>query len=188
MSEVTIFKAKDGHIELTVHLSKDTVWLTQKQLADLFNKDVRTISEHINNIFKEAELDKSAVIRNFRITASDGKAYNTQHYNLDVIISVGYRVHSKRGTEFRQWATRILKDQLIKGYALNEKRLAERGLHDLQQSLDLLQKTLITNELVNDVGTETIRLITSYTKTWHYDDYLSFSSKDLCLAAKKVFI
>lgn len=167
MSAVTIFKANDGHVELTVHLSKDTVWLTQKQLSALFDKDVRTISEHIRNIFQEAELNKGSVIRKFRITASDGKTYLTQHYNLDVIISVGYRVHSKRGTEFRQWATRILKDQLIAGYTLNEKRLAERGLQELQQSIDLLQKTLTSNELVNEIGTETIQLITQYTKTWN---------------------
>lgn len=167
MSEVIIYKAKDGHIELTVNLSEETVWLTQKQLGDLFDKNVRTISEHINNIFKEDELNESAVVRNFRTTANDGKTYDIKHYNLDVIISVGYRVHSKRGTEFRQWATTILKEQVIKGYSLNEKRLAERGVKELQQSLELLQKTLTRNELVNDIGIETIQLIMSYTKTWH---------------------
>ena len=148
-------------------MSDETVWLTQKQLADLFDKNVRTISEHINNIFQEQELDEKAVIRNFRITASDGKSYNTQHYNLDVIISVGYRVHSLRGTEFRQWATRLLKTHLIAGYTINEKRLAERGTKELQQSIDLLQKTLIRNKLVNDIGVATIQLIMSYTKTWY---------------------
>lgn len=142
MSEIIIYKAKDGHIELTVNLSEETVWLTQKQLSDLFDKNIRTISEHINNIFKEGELIKDSVIRNFRITAEDGKSYNTQHYNLDVIISVGYRVHSKRGTEFRQWATSVLKQHIIKGYTLNKKRLAERGVKELKQSLELLQKTL----------------------------------------------
>ena len=128
MPDIVIYKAKDGRIELQVNLSEETVWLTQKQLSDLFDKNVRTISEHINNIFNEDELDAAAVIRNFRITAADGKSYDTKHYNLDVIISVGYRVHSKRGTEFRQWSTAILKEYLIKGYTLNEKRLAERGI------------------------------------------------------------
>lgn len=105
MPDIILYKAKDGYIELTVNLSDDTVWLTQKQLSALFDKNVRAISEHINNLFKEGELEENTVIRNFRTTAADGKSYNTQHYNLDVIISVGYRVHSKRGTEFRQWAT-----------------------------------------------------------------------------------
>lgn len=167
MSEVVIYKAKDGHIELRVSLSEETVWLTQKQLSDLFDKDVRTISEHINNIFKEGELNETSVIRKFRITAADGKTYDIKHYNLDVIISVGYRVHSKRGTEFRQWATQVLKDHLTQGYTLYEKRLAERGVEELQQSIKLLQKTLTRNRLVNDVGAETMQLIISYTKTWH---------------------
>lgn len=167
MSEVIIYKAKNGHIELIVNLSEETVWLTQKQLSDLFDKNVRTISEHINNIFKEGELHENSVIRNFRITAADGKSYDTKHYNLDVIISVGYRVHSKRGTEFRQWATAVLKEHLIKGYTLNKKRLAERGVKELQQSIELLQKTLTRNDSISDIGIETIQLIMSYTKTWH---------------------
>lgn len=166
MSEVIIYKAKDGCVQLNVSLADETVWLTQKQLSELFNKNIRTVSEHINNIFKEGELLQEAVIRNFRITASDGKEYDTKHYNLDVVISVGYRVRSKQGTEFRQWATSVLKEYLIKGYSLNEKRLAERGIKELQQSIDLLQKTLIQNDLVNEVGVETIQLIMSYTKTW----------------------
>ncbi|MEM9242720.1 MAG: RhuM family protein [Pseudomonadota bacterium] len=179
MSEIIIYKAKDGHIELKVNLSEETVWLTQKQLSDLFDKNVKTISEHINNIFNEGELDESSAIRNFRITALDGKLYNTKHYNLDAIISVGYRVHSKRGTEFRQWATQMLKDHLISGYSINEKRLAERGIKELQQSIELLQKTLTQNELVNDVGVETIQLIMSYTKTWQL--LLAYDEDDLKL-------
>ncbi len=167
MSEIVIYKTKDGHVELTVNLFEETVWMTQKHLSDLFDKNVRTVSEHINNIFKEGELNESSVIRNFRITAADGKSYDTKHYNLDVIISVGYRVHSKRGTEFRQWATCLLKEHLVKGYTFNEKRLVERGVKELQQSIELLQKTLTRNDLINDIGVETIQLIMSYTKTWH---------------------
>lgn len=179
MSDVVIYKGKDGHIKLKVNLAEETVWLTQKQLSDLFDKNVRTISEHINNIFKEGELDEDSVIRNFRITAADGKTYDTKHYNLDVIISVGYRVHSKRGTEFRQWATSVLKEHLIKGYTLNKKRLAERGVKELQQSIELLQKTLTRNDLVNDIGIETIQLIMSYTKTWHL--LLAYDEDELTL-------
>ncbi len=102
--EIVIYKASDGSTQLEVKLDEETVWLTQKQMSLLFNKNVRTINEHIKNIFFEGELAKNSVIRNFRITANDGKFYNTKFYNLDVIISVGYRVKSKRGTQFRIWA------------------------------------------------------------------------------------
>jgi hypothetical protein len=106
---------------LEVRLEEDTVWLTQKQMAELFQKDVRTVNEHIKNIFGEGELSSRSVIRKFRITASDGKKYNTTHYNLDVIISVGYRVKSLRGTQFRIWATNVLRKHLVDGYTINEK-------------------------------------------------------------------
>lgn len=181
MSEIIIYKAKDGRVELNVNLVEETVWLTQKQLSDLFDRNVKTISEHINNIFKEEELVEDSVIRKFQITADDGKTYHTKHYNLDAIISVGYRVKSKRGTEFRQWATSILKEHLIKGYTIYEKRLAERGITELQKSIDLLQKTLTRNDLVNDIGIETIQLIMSYTKTWHI--LLAYDEDDLTLPA-----
>ena len=116
-----IYKTKNG-IEVDVKFTKDTVWLSQKQMSVLFDKDVRTINEHIKNIFKEGELlSGDSVIRKFRITASDGKSYITEHYNLDVIISVGYRVKSLQGTQFRIWATKTLKNYLIKGYAVNKK-------------------------------------------------------------------
>lgn len=167
MSEVIIYTTKDGHIELNVNLAEESVWLNQKQLSDLFDKNVRTISEHIGNIFEEKELDEDSVIRNFRITAADGKTYDTKHYNLDVIISVGYRVRSKQGTAFRQWATRVLKQHLIQGYTTHEKRLAERGIKELQQTVELLHKTLVHHELVSDLGAETIQLIISYAKTWN---------------------
>ncbi len=166
MSEIVIYTAKDGHIELEVSLAEETVWVTQKQLAELFDKNIRTISEHINNIFQEAELEESSVVRNFRITAADGKSYEAKHYNLDVAISVGYRVRSKQGTAFRQWATTTLKDHLIRGYTIHKPRLAEQGLHELQQTVELLQKTLVHRELVNELGSEAIQLILSYAKTW----------------------
>lgn len=179
MSEVIIYTAKDGHIEINVNLSENSVWLTQKQLSDLFDKNVRTVSEHINNIFEENELEENSVVRNFRITALDGKTYDTKHYNLDVIISVGYRVRSKQGTAFRQWATSVLNQHLVKGYAIHEKRLAERGIKELQQTVELLQKTLISNELVNDIGAETIQVIMSYAKTWHL--LLAYDEDNLAL-------
>lgn len=120
-----IIKFVNGNLELdvTVSLDSETVWLSQKQMAELFNKDRRTITRHIQNIFKSEELDKNSVCSYFEHTASDGKTYKTQYYNLDMIISVGYRVNSKQGILFRKWATSILKDYMIKGYAVNQKRL-----------------------------------------------------------------
>jgi hypothetical protein len=103
--EVVLYEAPDGQIRLDVRLEQDTVWLSQAQMAKLFSKNIRTISEHIRNVFKDKELEDSSVIRNFRITARDDKTYITQFYNLDVVISVGYRVKSQRGTQFRIWAT-----------------------------------------------------------------------------------
>jgi hypothetical protein len=114
---------EDGIAKLEVRLVDETVWLTQKQMAELFQKDVRTVSEHIRNIFAEGELAAHSVIRNFRITASDGKTYDVAHYNLDVIISVGYRVKSHRGTQFRIWATQRLREYIIKGFTLDDERL-----------------------------------------------------------------
>jgi len=121
-SEILIYQNQNGHIKIDVRLEDETVWLTQSQIAQLFGKDKRTISEHIGNIFKEGELEENSVVRNFRITATDGKNYDTQHYNLDVIISVGYRVKSPQGTQFRIWATQRLKEYIIKGFALNDER------------------------------------------------------------------
>lgn len=129
MSEPTvlIYQTNDGHTRLEVPIGEETVWLSQKQMAELFEKDVRTINEHIANVFEEGELDQDSVIRNFRITASDGKKYDVQHYNLDVIISVGYRVKSRQGTQFRIWATQQLREFLVKGYLLNDRRFKEKG-------------------------------------------------------------
>ena len=104
-NEIIIYTTPDGKETFEVNLKKETVWLSQKQMAELFEKDIRTINEHTKNIFKEGELEKDSVIRKFRITAADGKKYNTNMYNLDLIISVDYRVNSKRGTQFRIWAT-----------------------------------------------------------------------------------
>ncbi len=126
-SDIVIYQAETGVTALQVQLDHDTVWLTQKQMAELFDKDVRTVNEHIRNIFKEQELDELSVIRKFRITAADGKTYDTAHYNLDVIISVGYRVKSQQGTRFRQWATSVLHDHIVKGYTINEQRLREEA-------------------------------------------------------------
>ncbi|TAN64030.1 MAG: cell filamentation protein Fic [Magnetospirillum sp.] len=122
-AEFLIFTAQAGENGIEVRYEDETIWLTQKLMADLFDVDVRTISEHLKNIFKSNELDEGSVVRKFRITAADGKGYLTACYNLDAIISVGYRVNSRRATQFRQWATRVLREFSIKGFVLDRKRL-----------------------------------------------------------------
>lgn len=122
-AEFLIFTRQAGEDGIEVRYQDETIWLTQKLMAELFGVNVRTVSEHLKNIFSSDELRKDSVIRNFRITATDGKNYNTQFYNLDAIISVGYRVNSRRATQFRQWATRVLREFAVKGYVLDKKRL-----------------------------------------------------------------
>ncbi len=121
-SELVIYEASDGRIKIDVRLEDETVWLTQTDMAQLFGKSKKTVSEHIRNIFRDSELEEYSVVRNFRTTAADGKNYDVQYYNLDVIISVGYRVNSMQGVKFRIWATQRLKEYLVKGFSLNDDR------------------------------------------------------------------
>jgi hypothetical protein len=122
-SEIILYQTEDGRARIECRFEGESIWLTQKLMAELFQKDVRTINEHIQNVFEEGELPPDSVIRKFRITAADGKTYETQHYNLDVIISVGYRVKSARGTQFRIWATQRLREYLVKGFTMDDERL-----------------------------------------------------------------
>ncbi len=122
-AEFLIFTNQKGQDGIEVRIEDDTIWLSQKLMAVLFDVSVATINEHLKNIFNSNELQENSVIRNFLITASDGKKYNTKHYNLDAIISVGYRVNSKRATQFRQWATSVLKNYAVKGWVLDKERL-----------------------------------------------------------------
>lgn len=121
-SEILIYQNEGGDIKIDVRLESETVWLTQAQICELFQKSKATISEHIKNVFDEGELVENSVVRKFRTTASDGKNYDVNYYNLDVIISVGYRVKSKQGTQFRIWATQRLREYIIKGFTLNDDR------------------------------------------------------------------
>ena len=121
--EMVIYQSTDGIAKIDVLLQGETVWLTQDQIASLFGKAKSTISEHIRNIFQERELDRAAVVRNFRTTATDGKQYDTNYFNLDVIISVGYRVHSQQGVQFRQWATQRIHEYIVKGFTIDDERL-----------------------------------------------------------------
>lgn len=137
--EILIYQNQEGNIKIDVRLDEETVWLTQTQLCDLFAKSKATISEHIKNIFEERELNEDAVVRKSRTTASDGKSYETNFYNLDVIISVGYRVKSLQGTQFRIWATQRLKEYIVKGFALNDDRFKSGNtmnyFNELQQRI-----------------------------------------------------
>lgn len=121
-SNMLIYQEPDGKIKIDVLLEDETVWLTQAHLCELFQKSKATISEHIRNVFKEGELNEDSVVRNFRTTAADGKSYDVRYYNLDVIISVGYRIKSLQGTRFRIWATQRLKEYIVKGFTLNDER------------------------------------------------------------------
>lgn len=126
-SEILIYQTEDSQAKVKVRLDAETIWLTQKMMAELFEVTIPTINEHLKNIFSTKELGEDSVIRNFRITADDGKEYNTKHYNLDVIIALGYRVNSLRATQFRIWATQRLKEYMIKGFALDDERLKQEG-------------------------------------------------------------
>ena len=137
--EIIIYQAEDGQSSLEVHLQKETVWLTQEQMAQLFGKTRSTVNEHIKNIFSEGELLEDQVMRKFGNSEFSTKP--TNFYNLDVVISVGYRVKSQRGTQFRIWAANVLKQHLIRGYTTNERRLAEKGLAEMEEAIALLART-----------------------------------------------
>jgi len=150
-NQIEIYQGTDGQTQIEVKFEQDTVWLNQKQMADLFDKDVRTISEHIKTIYKTQELERDSTIRNFRIVQLEGKRNierNIDHFNLDMIISVGYRVNSKNGIKFRQWATKRLKDYLIQGYAINENRLAQKQqeVQTLKDGIRILSRAIQQKE------------------------------------------
>ncbi len=134
-SQIIIYQTEDGLTRIETRLEDETVWLTQAQLAELFKKSRVTITEHIGNVFKEGELQENSVCRKFRLTAPDGKSYDTTFYNLDVIISVGYRVKSQRGTQFRIWATQRLKEYIVKGFSLNDDLLKNGGVGNYFEEL-----------------------------------------------------
>ena len=163
MKDIEIYQTgNEAHVE--VRFEGDTVWLTQKQLSVLFTKDVKTINEHIKNIYKEEELKKSPTIRNFQIVQLEGKREikrEIDHYNLDVIISVGYRVKSKRGTQFRQWATQRLKDHLVKGYTITQKRLEQ-----LQQTIQLIGRGGQAESLSLPEAKGLLEIISNYTQSF----------------------
>jgi len=129
----------DGELELSVSVENDTVWLNRNQIAELFGRDIKTIGKHIGNVFGDGELEKLSVVANFATTATDGKTYNVEYYNLDVIISVGYRVKSQKGVRFRQWATKVLKSYIQNGYVINSEKITHQRFKELENDVSLLK-------------------------------------------------
>ena len=167
MSEIVIYE--DGDFALDATVDSETIWLSQKQMSELFGKNVKTISEHVNNVFKEGELEEESTIRNFRTVQIEGKREverGIDFYTLDVIISVGYRVKSKEGTKFRIWANKVLKEHLIQGYTLNQKRLQQKGMQEFNQAIALLQTTIGHENLACDEAKGLLDVIVSYGRSW----------------------
>ena len=200
-NKIEIYQSKDNQTIVEVKFEQETIWLSQKQMSELFDKDIRTINEHIKTIYKTGELTKNSTIRKFRIVRQEGKrevSREIEHYNLDMIISIGYRVNSIRGTQFRIWATQHLKDFLVKGYAINEKRLHEKQqevLH-LQTGIQILSRAIEVknenneNEILN-IFSKGLELLDDYdheeldikgnteqeTFFPDYDEYIGFISE-----------
>lgn len=164
--EIVIYRTSDRRVQLEVKFEKETVWLSQKQIAELFGTQRPAITKHLNNIFATKELDKKSVCSILEHTAADGKAYQTQFYNLDAIISVGYRINSRRATQFRIWATSTLKEHLIKGYTINEKRLLKQtdNLSDLRKAITFLQEKA-HHKLLEGQTQEILTILSEYAKS-----------------------
>lgn len=173
--EVIVYESPDGEVRVDVRLDGETVWLTQAQMAELFGRERSVVTKHVRNAFREGELDPAAVCAKFAHTAADGKTYQVDHYNLDVVISVGYRVKSLRGTQFRIWATRTLREHLVRGYTLDRQRFA-RNAAELEAALSLVRKAAAGEALTTDQGRGLVDVIARYTQTFlllqRYDEGL----------------
>lgn len=180
-SNIEIFKLDNGKTEIKVKLDQDTVWLNMNQLSELFERDKSVISRHINNIFKERELFKEAVVAKNATTALDGKSYQPDFYNLDVIISIGYRIKSKRGTDFRIWANKVLTHYLVDGYALNDGILREQKqqLKELQKSVKLLRDVLNDKHLAKDESSGLLKIISDYAYALDILDQYDYQQLDI---------
>ncbi|MEA4867595.1 hypothetical protein SDC9_78329 [bioreactor metagenome] len=177
-SDIQIYSLDDGMTEIEVKLEQDSVWLSLTQLTDLFVRDKSVISRHISNIFRENELDKQSVVAKYATTASDGKTYQVDYFNLDVIISVGYRVKSQRGTQFRIWANKILKEYLIKGYSINEKILRQQNeqLCELQKTIKILASAVQSKDLSTDESKGLLSIISDYSYALDILDQYDYQS------------
>lgn len=167
VEHIVLYRSEDGRMTLDVNLREDTLWLTQKQMGMLFETERSVITKHVNNILKTGELHLDSVCANVARTAEDGKTYQTKLYNLDMILSVGYRVNSKRGTQFRIWATNVLRDHILKGYSTNQKRLRE-----LNRAIRLIADIADRKSLTGDEATALLRVVADYSYALDLlDDY-----------------
>jgi len=168
-SKIIIYREKGKAVEVRLDNNQDTVWLTQRQVGDVFDTTPENVLMHLKNIYGDEELDQVATTKDFLAVRTEGARQvkrKLKHYNLDAIISVGYRVNSKRAVQFRQWATGLLRQHLVEGYTLNQRRLTERGI-EMAQAVTLLSKTLSDNQLVNEEGAAVLAVVRDYARSWH---------------------
>jgi prophage maintenance system killer protein len=166
--EVVLYEAPDGEVRLDVRLEQETVWLTQRQMATLFKTTPENVLMHLKNVYGEGELVEMGTTKDFLAVRTEGRRRvrrKLKYYNLDAIISVGYRVNSKRGVRFRQWATGVLREHIVKGYTLNAQRFAERGV-EIEQAIGLLTRTLTQHALVTEEGRAVLDVVQQYTRAW----------------------
>ena len=161
--EIIIYQSKQGEIEFRGDIRKETLWASLQQIADLFGRDKSVISRHIRNLFKEEELNRNSVVAFFATTASDGKTYQVEYFNLDVVLSVGYRVNSKTATKFRKWATKTLREHIVKGYTLNKKRLS-KNYSEFLRAVESVKKLLPDGNKVQ--ATDALELVKMFAHTW----------------------
>jgi hypothetical protein len=185
--EIIIYQTPEGNSVLDVVLDNETVWLNLNQLVALFDRDKSVISRHIANVFNENELDRNSVVAKNATTGTDGKTYRVEYFNLEVIISIGYRIKSIRGTQFRIWANKVLKDHLVKGYTINEKRLKDqsRQLEDLKQTVKLLGNVIESKSLNTDEAEGLLRVITDYTYALDLLDQYDHQTLEISLTTPK---
>ena len=197
-NNIIIYENRDGKSPISVRIEGETVWLTQVQLVDLFHSSKANVSEHIKHIFEEGELEKNSVVREFRTTASDGKNYNIEHYNLDMIISLGYRIKSSIATRFRQWATARLREYIIKGFTIDDERLKEASggnywkellerIRDIRSSEKVLYRQVLdlysTSIDYNPKSTESIQFFKTVQNKLHYAVNKQTASETIYLRA-----
>ena len=185
-NQIIIYSGGGKAPKVEVKMGKETVWLSLDQMAVLFGRDKSVISRHIKNIFAEKELKRDSVVAKYATTAADGKVYNVDYFNLDVIISVGYRVKSKNGTQFRLWANKVLRDHIIKGYTVNRERLGQlqgRRLDELESAVTLIRCTIETRRLTGTQEKGLLRVITEYANSWilltKYDNHQISAPKNI---------
>lgn len=166
---IVIYQNEEGNINVEIKFIKDDLWLSLNKIAELFGRDKSVIAKHLKNIFQEEELNRNSTVAFFATVQVEGGhevQRQIEHFNLDAIISVGYRVNSKRGTQFRRWSSGVLKNYLAKGYAINKAQLDNQKIRELKQTIELLSHTLLNQELVNNMGQEVLSIIEHYSKTW----------------------